>query len=1033
MAILLEILLIGVVALMVARVARDPWKGRALNLLKAWVTIRAFWLLLTHPVAMEDGSKVIAWRLILDQLANIDPATFWIWVGLATAIKLVGILASMRRWLILLRGQGIELPFKHVFGSFMIGRFIGTFLPSTAGLDGYTLYDAARFSGRTVEVTAAKALEKVIGVFGIFLTFLVSLPFGISIFGDNAQTVAVITVPLAAGLIGGLLAVLWFPGLIEWVLRNVPLPGKAQIEGVVLRISRSAAAYRDKKLLVVQALFLSWVVHFTTAAMYFCTAIAIGAVAADFWQVTFASSIQIFATVISPFTIAGEGIREAAQYFLLHKQIGAAAAIVSAALGFWAAEAPTLLGGFFWWFRSADYKPDYCLVNGEQVDWEEAAKNALALESEEERRERGAGEIDPDLPSLPARLVSSAGVGFGAGVVSGIVIGLVESLVIAQGGFAGEAQVFWYGPLAYAGLLGLLGAVGGAVLGVLPMKLEEIRGWTASLGMLGMLVPFGLVITLFRVRRDVFAEQMPPMPVLFGILAAFGGLALVLFLAGPRILRGRAGLVFTPPAALVLLGLVCGLGALAGRAAVGGGEGAAMPPAASAELAERPNVILIMVDTLRADHLSCYGASDVKTPNMCALVERDGTRWDGFAHATWTKPSTASLLTSLLPSTHKTMSKPAVLGEDAELLSEVMQSAGYTTGGIVSNINLTPSFGFAQGFDEFHYLGPDYIAGALESSSKLILYQIARKVVLGGKGGLRFGDFYQDSEVVNGVAFEWLERHKDSRFFLFLHYMDPHDPYFRHPYDGYGIARVSLPEPDPEQAAELRELYVGEIEYLDRNMGKLIEHLKALGLWDDAVIVLTSDHGEEFHEHGGWWHGLTLYEEQIRVPLLVKWPAGRAQAQPVGSGLGRHIDVAPTLAALAGAAVPEAMQGVDLRGDFAARLAKDQTHLSEEDHEGNVLRSLRTETWKYIEANEGNPRGVPTRELFDVAADPGETRNVAEQQLELAERLASEAATAVQFAESGSLAGAETEVSKTECERLAALGYMDPADCESLN
>jgi arylsulfatase A-like enzyme/uncharacterized membrane protein YbhN (UPF0104 family) len=1029
--ILVEILAVAVLALLVARTAREPWRGRGLNLLKAWITVRAFWLLFMHPVAMQDGSHVVAWRLILDQLAQIDAATFWTWVAAATGIKIVGILASMRRWILLLRGQGIELPFRHIFGSFLIGRFIGTFLPSTAGLDGYLLYDASRFSGRTVEVTATKALEKVLGFSGIFLTFLVSLPFGISIFGDNAATVAAITLPLALALIGGLLLVLWFPGVVEWGLRTVPIPGKARLEGIVMRLAHAAAAYRHQKLLVLQALFLSWVVHFTTAAMYFFTALAIGAVAADFWQVTFASSIQIFLTVISPFTIAGEGIREAAQYMLLRNQIGAAAAIVSAALGFWAAEAPTLLGGFFWWARGKDYRPEYCRVNGEQVDFAEAARNAVSLESDEERAARADVQAAP-LPSFPSRLASSAGVGLGAGVLSGLLIGLIESWVIAQGGFAGEAQVLWYGPLAYAALLGALGAVGGAVLAVLPMDLEEIRGWTPSLAMLAMLVPFGLVITLFRVRRDVYLEQMPPLPVLGGILAAFGVLALLLFLVAPRLFRGRAGLVFTPPVALGLLGLVLGLGALAARGAAGADGDGGAPPAIPAQLSQRPNLILIMVDTLRADHLSCYGA-DVATPNICSLVEQGGTLYDGFAHASWTKPSTATLLTSLVPSTHKTMSKPAVLGDDADLVSEVVSGAGYATGGIVSNINLTPSFGFDQGFDEFHYLGPDYLAGALESSSKLILYQIARKVWFKVRPGLRFGDFYQDSAVVNDTAFDWLERHRDARFFLFLHYMDPHDPYFAHPYDGTGVARVSLAHPPPEQAEELRALYKGEIEYLDRNVGELFARLKALGLWDDAVIVLTADHGEEFHEHGGWWHGLTLYDEQIHVPLLVKWPAGQAGAPARGTGLARHIDVAPTLAALAGAEPAPAMQGVDLRSAFPERLEKDRLHLAEEDHEGNVVRALRTETWKYIEANEGNPRGLPTRELFDVAADPGETRNQAESQRELAARFEADAAAAQQYAETGGLEGQERAVSKAECERLAVLGYMSPEDCEKLN
>ena len=136
----------------------------------------------------------------------------------------------------------------------------------------------------------------------------------------------------------------------------------------MLRISHSAAAYGDKRGLVVQAFGLSFVVHFSTAAMYYFTALAIGARNAEFWPIAFGSSIQILATVLSPFTIAGEGIREAAQYVLLGHMIGPANAIVSAALGFWAAEALTLLGGVIWWVRPAGYRPSYCLVGGAQVE-----------------------------------------------------------------------------------------------------------------------------------------------------------------------------------------------------------------------------------------------------------------------------------------------------------------------------------------------------------------------------------------------------------------------------------------------------------------------------------------------------------------------------------------------------------------------------------------------------------------------------------------------------------------------------------------
>jgi arylsulfatase A-like enzyme len=372
--------------------------------------------------------------------------------------------------------------------------------------------------------------------------------------------------------------------------------------------------------------------------------------------------------------------------------------------------------------------------------------------------------------------------------------------------------------------------------------------------------------------------------VLAAVAVAFGALALLLFFAAPRVLRGAAGGIATPRIALSLLIAAVFGGLIAGRLAPLTPPSRSDAPPAAAALAERPNLILVMVDTLRADHLSCYGGPHaVETPNLCRIARDGGTIFDGFSHASWTKPATATLLTSLVPTSHQAMSKTAALPAEIETLAEALAAHGYTTAGIVSNTNLTEAFGFGQGFDEYQYLGPDYLFGAQESSSKLVLYQILRRAYFKAVPGLRFGDFYQDSAVVNGYAFDFLERHAGSRFFLFLHYMDPHDPYFRHPYDGHGIARAANQHPTPAMAKEMHELYKGEIAYLDHSFGRLLEKLEALGLYDDAVIVLTADHGEEFLDHGGFWHGLTLYDEQIHVPLLVKWRAGERLAPPVSS------------------------------------------------------------------------------------------------------------------------------------------------------
>jgi uncharacterized membrane protein YbhN (UPF0104 family) len=158
-------------------------------------------------------------------------------------------------------------------------------------------------------------------------------------------------------VVSGLFLLLFRPGLVEWALRLLPAFGRRRIQTFAEKVSRAAAAYRGRGRLLLAVVVLSFLVHFCTAAMYYFTALAVGAAHADFWRVTFASSIQIFATVISPFTIAGEGVREIVQAILLTKDIGASESVLSAALGFWAAEALTLFGAIFLWVRPRDYRP----------------------------------------------------------------------------------------------------------------------------------------------------------------------------------------------------------------------------------------------------------------------------------------------------------------------------------------------------------------------------------------------------------------------------------------------------------------------------------------------------------------------------------------------------------------------------------------------------------------------------------------------------------------------------------------------------
>lgn len=336
----------------------SPALRRVLNTgLKVLLTCGAFYLLLTHHVRTESGASVMALRAIIDYLPQIHAGVFWRFTLLAFAIKSVGMFASMLRWYLLLRGQGMVFPLWHIVTTFMIGRFLGTFLPSTIGLDGYKLYDAARFSGRTVEVTAATVVEKGLGIIGIFVTFLITLPLGFAVLGSKAGTVALLTVPIAVAIIGAFFLVAFRPAIVSFLLDRLPIPRQGRVASVLERVNAAAAAYKGEKAVLLYATGLSFAVHFCTAVTYYFTALAIGAAQADFWEVSLASTIQIFATVMSPFTIAGEGVREIVQTLLLAHRIGTSQSIISAALGFWAAEAPTLAGGLFYFMRGATYRP----------------------------------------------------------------------------------------------------------------------------------------------------------------------------------------------------------------------------------------------------------------------------------------------------------------------------------------------------------------------------------------------------------------------------------------------------------------------------------------------------------------------------------------------------------------------------------------------------------------------------------------------------------------------------------------------------
>jgi arylsulfatase A-like enzyme len=318
------------------------------------------------------------------------------------------------------------------------------------------------------------------------------------------------------------------------------------------------------------------------------------------------------------------------------------------------------------------------------------------------------------------------------------------------------------------------------------------------------------------------------------------------------------------------------------------------------------NVLIYVVDALRADHLGCYGYARTTTPALDALAAETGAvRFSrAFSPSTWTKPVAASLLSGCFPPAHGVRTRSDLFLRGVPRLPELLQQAGYRTAGVSTIGNVSSSLGFAVGFDDFVDLYKDPI--------------LARHREVSNTGAWKLY-FEEDTTVVlplaedvNECALTWLEEaRRDARpWFLFLWVLDPHDPYYP-PRDfdawsdpGYqgridGSAQSVRQVRSQADVQQLIDLYDGEIAYVDRQFGDLQGKLREWGLYDDTLVLVAGDHGEAFGEHGDFVHGHLPYEEVMAVPLIIKLPVRDGQARPTGGrvcdDLAQLTDVAPTV------------------------------------------------------------------------------------------------------------------------------------------
>ena len=345
------------------------------------------------------------------------------------------------------------------------------------------------------------------------------------------------------------------------------------------------------------------------------------------------------------------------------------------------------------------------------------------------------------------------------------------------------------------------------------------------------------------------------------------------------------------------------------------------------------NVVLISIDTCRADYLSCYGYPRNTTPNIDTLASEATVFENAISPIPITLPAHSSMLTGTIPPYHGVHDNGDYRLDDSNVtLAEILKQKGFTTGGIISAVVMDSMFGIDQGFDTYNDRFEE---------ERVAVSIITERI---GAEASRF-------------AVTWLQQHKNDKFFLFLHYFDPHAEYV---------------PPEPFASKFKHNPYAGEVAYTDHCIGLVLNKLKELGLYESTLIVITSDHGEMCLEHGELTHGYFIYQSALKVPLIFKLP-GKVKPRRIKDIVGL-IDITPTICSLLGVEMPSQVHGVDLSAYIKGHQPKVQDRyvfcecFTATKYNGNSLLGVVTDRWKYIQTTRP--------ELYDIVKDPHETNNL---------------------------------------------------------
>lgn len=432
------------------------------------------------------------------------------------------------------------------------------------------------------------------------------------------------------------------------------------------------------------------------------------------------------------------------------------------------------------------------------------------------------------------------------------------------------------------------------------------------------------------------------------------------------------------------------------------------------EVQGRPDVILISIDTLRYDHLGLYGYDVPTSPALDAFANESVVFTQAISQGPSTLVSHASMFTSQIPAHHgASWSKKTAIKKSVPTLAETLQAAGYKTVGFHAGGQMDPAFGPGRGFDQYTLKNEQDFAKPVEEALEWI-----------------------DSQ-------DFKEQAPRRPFFLFLHTYSVHHPYTpdEEHLQKIGVSsssslptNISVPylkqlngriEPKidlaPGDLEHIVRSYDAEIRAMDEGFEKLVQGLKSKGLFDDSLIVFTSDHGEEFMEHGMvGWHSHSLFDELLRVPLLIKFP-GQALAGTRVTNSVRSIDIMPTILDRVALEAPDSVEGISLWTQLNdPNPSPSPLAISQRDGPRALNTSVRSGQQKLITWQQRNVKGIQHL-LFDLTQDPGEQHNITEQEPETYAQLLE----LIRSVEDGSRSATPVDLSKETEAQLRALGYID--------